>query len=928
MDYVGSRWYKCDFHLHTTASQCFVDSTVTTEQWVERVKEQGLDCIAITDHNTGEKIDEIKEAAKDRGLVVFPGVEITCDTSKIHLLVLFDINKTTDDINDFLIQCNITRTSFADKNAHTSMSIFEVAKLAHSKGALIIPAHIDDFNGLDSASNDNLKDFFKLAYIDAVQVVHEEFLDNEPLNLAAIKETLNNQYNNPVPPIDDNQVRAWLKPVELAIKNKLAILTFSDNPDASYSTKHGLSGIGQVYTWIKMDEKPTLESVRQAFLMPESRIKNIIESDTYPYKIPDMWLKAITITNSAITGSDPLKIEFSPQLNTIIGGRGSGKSSILRFLRGVFNRNKDILGLEDIFKDQKDFYRKTDKNKKGVLNEHSCIEVQVVRNEALYKITASNIQNSESQVIEIGKYNNVENKWEDISDEGFIEFIEFEHYSQKQIYEIAQVPNSLRTRIDNSIAGMSKLKNQREIFKRDFLDKSTRIRTIQQKVATKGRVLTEIKDIIRNIELLQQSGISSLLTSNEQFTKQRNIIKEFRNNIAERENSLQQLIDSFELADMDMSLFGEDYSAELAQISQETVNGIGLVKSNLTSLKEQTTSLGSNFEQSIMNTNWRKDRQTNIEAFNIKKAELEANGINDLNNYEKYIEQKEAKDQEYGNILEQESALVVEISERKELQDRYLEISKEITRDRYEFVNRRLNDEKVKITIKPFRDQSDFNQKLRLIIQRETGFEKDIEVLSGFCFTGNVEEKIQRFRDIILSLKKKESVKGISISGYFENLISGLSDAQIDEIELLLPEDDIQIQYKPSASSAFKSLSTASAGQKTTAILTFILSNGIVPLILDQPEDDLDNRLVYELVVDRLKQAKQNRQIIVVTHNANIPVNGDAEYVISMNSESKKLKVLQQGTVEQPQIKKEICDVMEGTEYAFKMRSKRYENIG
>jgi len=109
--------------------------------------------------------------------------------------------------------------------------------------------------------------------------------------------------------------------------------------------------------------------------------------------------------------------------------------------------------------------------------------------------------------------------------------------------------------------------------------------------------------------------------------------------------------------------------------------------------------------------------------------------------------------------------------------------------------------------------------------------------------------------------------------------------------------------------------------------LTFILTQGSVPLVLDQPEDDLDNRLVYELIVDRLKQAKEHRQLIVVTHNANIPVNGDAEYIVSMNFESKKLEIYHSGTIEQSEIKKEICDVMEGGEQAFEMRSRRYKQI-
>jgi ABC-type Mn2+/Zn2+ transport system ATPase subunit len=216
---------------------------------------------------------------------------------------------------------------------------------------------------------------------------------------------------------------------------------------------------------------------------------------------------------------------------------------------------------------------------------------------------------------------------------------------------------------------------------------------------------------------------------------------------------------------------------------------------------------------------------------------------------------------------------------------------------------------------------------LRKLLQREnTSFQTDIDALIEICFSGNVEQKIKDVRSVFTKIRANEDVSS-TVSGHFVNLVKNLNDAQIDEIELLLPEDEIEVQYKPTPASAFKSLSTASAGQKTTAILTFILSYGKLPLILDQPEDDLDNRLVYELIVDRLKQAKEKRQLIVVTHNANIPVNGDAEYIVSMDTESKALKVLHTGTVEQTSIKKEICDVMEGGEIAFEMRSKRYKLI-
>lgn len=64
--------------------------------------------------------------------------------------------------------------------------------------------------------------------------------------------------------------------------------------------------------------------------------------------------------------------------------------------------------------------------------------------------------------------------------------------------------------------------------------------------------------------------------------------------------------------------------------------------------------------------------------------------------------------------------------------------------------------------------------------------------------------------------------------------------------------------------------------------------------------------------------------MIVVTHNANIPVNGDAEYITSMDSETRFVQVKNQGTLDKEEVRKEICDVMEGTEYAFEMRAKKY----
>ena len=929
ISFKGTRWFKCDLHLHTPASKCFEDKTVTPEQWVEKAIEKGLKCVAVTDHNTGEWIDKIKIAAHDKNLFVFPGVEITCDTSKVHLLILFDTSKTSNDVNDFIIRCGIDRANLAGQTARTINTIFQVAKLAHEHGAIIIPAHIDEFNGLSQISFDNVGIFFELPYINAIQIVHKEFLsaDLQINGNNSLKDYLNDYYAKPDPQIDFAKIEEWYKPVRRTISKNLAKTVFSDNPHSPGNLKHGLEGIGEKYTWIKMDETPSLEGLRQAFLLPKFRVQNCFVAPSLPYTNPELWFKSISITNTTITdNANPFKVEFSPQLNTVIGGRGSGKSSILRFIRGIFSRNADIEALGDILSDQTEFYKKTDsRTQKGVLTDESVVEVEFVRNKSLYKIAATSITNSINQIITVYKFSSDSNSWKIETAESFIDFFHFEQYSQKQIYEIAQEPNSLRERIDNSIEGMDILKNEREIIIKSFFEKSASIRTMKQQVSGKGKLQTEISDLTEQIKFYQQSGIAEILLSKEKFTAQNKTLLNFISELKTRGTNLETLISSFDLDDIDYSDFEDEYKTEISVLSKNAIDGLNSIKSELEVINGKIAELQRIFTAATLKSKWKIDFDKNQLSFDSKKEELEKQGINDISNFEKLTNAKEAKEKDLVTIISIEINLENEILLRNQLKADYLLKTKEITTQRQGFVDVNMQDDKVRVYVKAFRNRNDFINKLRTIIRKEGSYQSDVDYLTDLCFNGNIEGTIEVVRKIFLDIKQENAVTGVT--GYFVNLVKSLSDSQIDEIELLLPEDEIEIKYKPTGSTVFKPLSTASAGQKTTAILTFILSQGNTPLILDQPEDDLDNRLVYELVVDRLKQAKEHRQIIVVTHNANIPVNGDAEYILSMDSESKNLNIYCSGSVEQSEIKKEICDVMEGGEQAFEMRLKRYKMI-
>ena len=96
------------------------------------------------------------------------------------------------------------------------------------------------------------------------------------------------------------------------------------------------------------------------------------------------------------------------------------------------------------------------------------------------------------------------------------------------------------------------------------------------------------------------------------------------------------------------------------------------------------------------------------------------------------------------------------------------------------------------------------------------------------------------------------------------------------------------------------------------------------PLIIDQPEDNLDSEFIFYSLVPVLRAAKERRQIIIVTHNPNIAVLGDAEKIIAFKSTSDKSSVVANGSIDDPKTRTAVCQILEGAEEAFKRRALMY----
>jgi energy-coupling factor transporter ATP-binding protein EcfA2 len=145
-------------------------------------------------------------------------------------------------------------------------------------------------------------------------------------------------------------------------------------------------------------------------------------------------------------------------------------------------------------------------------------------------------------------------------------------------------------------------------------------------------------------------------------------------------------------------------------------------------------------------------------------------------------------------------------------------------------------------------------------------------------------------------------------------------------LEVIAIEDRIGIELNVSTAGKanFKDASDLSRGQKCTALLPILLARRDSPLIIDQPEDNLDNHFIFETVVNAVQRLKRRRQMIFITHNANIPVLAEADLVLVMNSDGRIGAVERSGTVDE--CREQIIDLLEGGREAFELRSKRYAN--
>ena len=152
-----------------------------------------------------------------------------------------------------------------------------------------------------------------------------------------------------------------------------------------------------------------------------------------------------------------------------------------------------------------------------------------------------------------------------------------------------------------------------------------------------------------------------------------------------------------------------------------------------------------------------------------------------------------------------------------------------------------------------------------------------------------------------------------------------MEENSLYEIEEMQLDDITEIALNVNGN--FKNMRNLSKGQQCTALLNILLVENTDPLIIDQPEDNLDNSFIAESLVDSIRKFKSDRQYIFATHNANIPVFGDAELIVTLTEDEGKGKIIENGigSIDSKSVKKHVIKLLEGGKKAFEIREKKYK---
>ena len=894
-DWPGSRWWSVDLHAHSPVSYDFKGEADPKnpdwEKWVTTARDSGIQAIAVTDHNTADAVTSLQEAlvAVDNSPVLFPAVELTASDGS-HLLLLMDPALKQAHVEDLLSRLQVPVNLRGKQTGRSSLSVEQILDEC-GEDVLVIGAHV---NGPDG-----------LLEHDGLQRIHE--LRNPRLAAVDVDPNL---------PLDNS----WLDGSKPEIKRRIAQVWTSDG--------HRHTELGRRFTWVKMT-KPDLEGLRLALLDGPQSLEPVLQGNqTDPNTFADLVIESITVNKGMFIGRpSEVTVRFNPWMNAIIGGRGTGKSTLVDFCRKTLRRESEldssVDGEEGSLRLQFDRRMRVppERGDTGLLTDDTRINVVYRKDGERFILSWSQDGLVDPIARVVGD--------DLIPEDGEIrERFPVRVYSQKQLFALAQDPNALLSVIDDSDA-VRRVEIDRSLaqLSASYLSLRAAARLASSQTNDLPARRAALADIERKLDVLQTGGQTKAFNEyriNRQFD---NAWQGALDGAGQAVELIGRSAEELSVSDITQAseTDGNQPPEELRNAHESLRRSIEELKRGVIEGVERTQQAIEEIKTGPHASRWHEILSASESAFREATSQLEEQGISSPNEYDTLLSQAEALRFTISS-LEQETAKAADLDRQAvDVLAEYRQLRTKLSQSRIRFAED-TSTETVHVEVNEHANHENLPQELIGILLTDR-FDDDRQAIARRILPQqNQPWEWARLDGVIADLRRFLSGELVSWQARdhrFEAALKRVPPESIDRLALYLPEDTVTVSFQDSRGGGWRSLAQGSPGQQTASLLAFVLGFGSEPIILDQPEDDLDNTLIYDLLVIRLREAKRKRQVIVVSHNPNIVVHGDAELVLSLEAAGGQSRIVCQGGLQERQVCDEICRVMEGGREAFESRYQR-----
>jgi ABC-type cobalamin/Fe3+-siderophores transport system ATPase subunit len=878
---AGARYLKADLQVHTPVDPQFPEPSPEDSaermnlavRYLKAARTKGIELVGITEHNDVSWIEELREAARQLEMHLLPGFEVESKEG-IHVLCLFDANTPVAHLEETMARLGIT----AAKRSGNRLELRSDAHFQHlipfvqdQCGGICVAAHIESSKGLLAAIREG-------ARVEAWKC---------PDLLAA-------QISKPPGQITSGNGRIVRGEDPIYRRPQLpAYLLTSD--------ARSFERIGAVATWIKMDQVG-VEGLRQAFLDPESRVA---------YEDPSALRRGGRIMAISWDGDflDGIRFPVNEELNCLIGGKGTGKSTVIETIRYAFDldyRTKEVRAAGEQLLDYA--FRSASKISILIETPPPAPKRYVVERTKPHAPVIRDSNGTPRPELDPRKLLNPC------------------VYGQKEVFGVARDARARLELIDGFAEEELRDVRVRESELLQLAAQNSRaIVDAQRRIDEAEEGLAELPNLEEWRQRFKEAGFEELLAVRRQLDREERLLIAASAALTTRRRSLDEMLAQ-----------DEDLRAVLLDPAIDELPNRDLLRR----AAERLRLTAEHWDELVRSTRRELDAaRTDIEALRAAWGERRAARTVE---FERALRELQVKipDVDPERYLDVERRIEQLIPLQSVVRDRRTELGS--LRAERERLLIELNEARAEKHRARARAASRLNQALAGTVlvelqhqgEREPFLERLLKLKTG-ARSDQLRRTIKHAAfspvDFVRRVRERSLTAGYGLpSGQATALERALDERTLLDLETveLLDSVTVSLDIGMDGVRDYRSLDRLSPGQKSTAILLLVMHESRDPLLVDQPEDDLDNRFIYDDIVKRLRAAKPQRQFLIATHNANIPILGDAEQIVVLDAREQggqvRSEIRARGSIDAPPVRDAAEHILEGGREAFDLRQRKY----